>query len=55
MLLEFRVRNYRSIKDLEVFSMLPSKGNTDDGISLLKTGIFNCFPTTCNCLIAAGL
>jgi hypothetical protein len=45
MLLEFRVRNYRSIKDLEVFSMLPSKGNTDDGISLLKTGKTEALPT----------
>lgn len=38
MVIEFRVKNYKSIKDLQVFSMVPSKKKFDNEVVLLQTG-----------------
>lgn len=45
MLLEFRVRNYKSIRDLETFTMLPSRASDISDINLLKQGRVLALPT----------
>jgi uncharacterized protein len=45
MLLEFRVRNFKSIRELESFSMLPSKSNKYENISILKSNNHLAVPT----------
>jgi AAA15 family ATPase/GTPase len=44
MLLEFRVRHYKSIKELETLSMLPSKLSKDNVLGILTSGKYNALP-----------
>lgn len=45
MLLEFRVSNYKSIKTLETFSMVPSSTKSSENITVLNSGKINILPT----------
>lgn len=43
MILEFRVKNYKSIKELETLSMIPTKSE-NDGMGILKSGKYSTLP-----------
>lgn len=44
MLLEFRVRNFKSIKELETLSMVPSRNSEDGNVNILASGKYKALP-----------